>query len=794
MGVGRGMIRSAAVVVGAVVWSTVAANGAVGPDVIVGRLDDVGDYARLGDTAALAMATVSCNAGDEVLNWYQLPNNQHPVIGQNLYRLKDGRLEQIGQAWLKHGFAALQGTTCFADCVPHSSTGLGVHCSDPYSHGLNQGPGLGPRGEVNPFTGYFDGATADDHTGHVHTGISHGLQVKHADLGNAGARYFAEGHYVAPDDATAGNGNNNASWLEVAVTGTSANWTFTNIGGTVREQPAIFAWTGSTRTILDSWPTDGRVIVAYKVTALGGGQYRYDYAVYNMNSERAIGSFSVPVGAATITNVGFHAVLSHDAGLSNDVWPSVVADGDITWSTDTFQTDPDANAIRWGTMYNFWFDANLPPIISSATLGRFKPGPGGAVTLGVVQAPAAADCNNNGTPDDQDILPGGESDDCNPNGIPDECEVAGNDCNMNLVPDDCDVAAGPDCNGNSIPDSCDLAGPSLDCNANLTPDECELAVDCNSNLRPDDCDLAGNDCNGDLVPDDCQVDCDFDGTIDACEAAPDCNLNGTPDNCDVNGLVGGAVSYPSGTVDLAIPDNNSAGVSHTLLVSAAGNVTDVNVSVNLTHTWVADLIITLTHGTTTVTLWDGVCGANDGIAATFDDEGSTLTCGNPTVGTFRPTAAGGSPLSGFDGSTASGNWTIKLVDTFPSDAGVLSDWTLVVETPNQPPVSEDVNGNGIPDECEEICATVAECNDDNACTLDDCTNGLCVHPVTGYGDVNGSGLVDLDDILCVLDGFAASVDCVNADIYPCQPNGLIDIDDILAELDAYNGDGACCGP
>ncbi|MEM7539206.1 MAG: hypothetical protein AAF639_44015, partial [Chloroflexota bacterium] len=32
-----------------------------------------------------------------------------------------------------------------------------------------------------------------------------------------GAQYFGEGHYVAPDDAAAGNGNNNASHRRVRV-------------------------------------------------------------------------------------------------------------------------------------------------------------------------------------------------------------------------------------------------------------------------------------------------------------------------------------------------------------------------------------------------------------------------------------------------------------------------------------------------------------------------------------------------------------------------------------------------
>ena len=33
-----------------------------------------------------------------------------------------------------------------------------------------------------------------------------------------------------------------------------------------------------------------------------------------------------------------------------------------TWSTQTYDQNENANALRWGTMYNFWFDADAPPV------------------------------------------------------------------------------------------------------------------------------------------------------------------------------------------------------------------------------------------------------------------------------------------------------------------------------------------------------------------------------------------------------------------------------------------------
>lgn len=67
-----------------------------------------------------------------------------------------------------------------------------------------------------------------------------------------------------------------------------------------------------------------------------------------------------------------------------------------------------------------------------------------------------------------------------------------------------------------------------------------------------------------------------------------------------------------------------------------------------------------------------------------------------------------------------------------------------------------------------------------------------------YGDVNYSGgTVNLDDILCVISGFANSAACPGADISPCYQNGVIDLSDILAELGAFAGNSSCadrCAP
>ena len=131
-------MRISMMAVSAVAACAGAAYGqSVGPDVIVG---DLIDTMRWGATTnppqqSYSVGTTSCNIGTVDLLWVA-NTNRHPVIGQNMYRLKDGKFEQIGLSWLKHGFTALTENLC-GRCNGHGGAVLGVGCSDPYVASLN---------------------------------------------------------------------------------------------------------------------------------------------------------------------------------------------------------------------------------------------------------------------------------------------------------------------------------------------------------------------------------------------------------------------------------------------------------------------------------------------------------------------------------------------------------------------------------------------------------------------------------------------------------------------------------
>ena len=64
----------------------------------------------------------------------------------------------------------------------------------------------------------------------------------------------------------------------------------------------------------------------------------------------------------------------NNLGYSSAPWTVTQAAGSITWSSETFAQNQNANAIRWGTLYNFRFDADQPPQNANAMVGYFKTG------------------------------------------------------------------------------------------------------------------------------------------------------------------------------------------------------------------------------------------------------------------------------------------------------------------------------------------------------------------------------------------------------------------------------------
>ena len=362
-----------------------------GPDLAVGDITAGVTYGALGAESAYSFGVALCNFGTGPAMWSP-STPQHPVVATNLYRLHDRRFEQLGQSWVKHEFAALQQGLC-CPCTPHPNLGaLGAGCATTSSASIMGAQvQLGPRSEVSPLTGQFPVPFGAQ-------GVSGDLLYKRlraatADIDPASfgaALYFAEAQVVAADDALAGHGANNASWRALTRSGAQSSGAFRlDIAGTTSiGEPALAAWKQSVPSVdLRSVAVqdDGRLWVASDCIALPAGGYRYEYAVTNLDSQRGVRSFRVPVDAgAQVTGAGMSFPLSHSGEpYSSAAWTVTVSPGSVEFSTSVFAIDPDANALRWGTTYTFWFRAASAPGTRTATLGLFRPGVAADPLVGV---------------------------------------------------------------------------------------------------------------------------------------------------------------------------------------------------------------------------------------------------------------------------------------------------------------------------------------------------------------------------------------------------------------------------
>jgi len=152
-------------------------------------------------------------------------------------------------------------------------------------------------------------------------------------------------------------------------------------------------------------------------------------------------------------------------------------------------------------------------------------------------------------------------------------------------------------------------------------------------------------------------------------------------------------TFTSTDVPVAICDTCT--VTSTLNIDSHGRILDVNALLDITHSYDADLVLSLSHGGTTVLLANrqGGAGGANYTGTVFDDEADIgIDAGYayaPYTGAFRPQEA----LAAFIGHDVFGDWILTVTDSEAGDAGTIDSWGITAEVPE--PASLALFGLGL---------------------------------------------------------------------------------------------------
>ncbi len=141
----------------------------------------------------------------------------------------------------------------------------------------------------------------------------------------------------------------------------------------------------------------------------------------------------------------------------------------------------------------------------------------------------------------------------------------------------------------------------------------------------------------------------------------------------------------------------------------------VSVTIDITHTWSGDLVLSLVSPTGAELLLAGPLGGNDDDAynnTIFMDGGADITAATPPYNAEPFAPQGGTFAAAFDGEVITGDWSLKICDEVGGDSGQVIAYTIVMcEAPLAGPPN---------DECADAIAV--DCGTTNSGDTTDATN------------------------------------------------------------------------
>jgi hypothetical protein len=338
----------------------------------------------------LTFASTICNVGTVGITWKGPMRENHPIITFLVGREIDGRFVQISdRSWVKQTFAASNASQCDSCTDSSDWTVLAIGCSDTYGSGENGDPyWLAPLEEVDPWLGQWDSVCSQFDKGEPAVAppedcddirsltramcnamgpVRHRINVSDADLNVDGAAYYIWGQYLIRGEADLLRDDNGVS-RDFTPSWSGSHWNL-SLGTSPSRGTILKRWSGAAVRSNSNGGDDGRVYLASKVSGPDAvtGLYHYEYAANNRDNGRGIKTLRIPLRPdAKISNAGFRDI---DADPTND-WSFQSEGGEAIWTTGV-------NPLEWNTIFNFWFDCDMPPAKGNrALVEEFRSGRG----------------------------------------------------------------------------------------------------------------------------------------------------------------------------------------------------------------------------------------------------------------------------------------------------------------------------------------------------------------------------------------------------------------------------------
>lgn len=339
------------------------------------------------------------NIGETAIAWHAhfsgnhppYGNDQHPVLVWNLYRIgADGRIRQIGASGAKHAFYSVN-----RNCGCAGGNVFWPGCDDIYSFASNDNGGgeqnLAPRSEIIPHGVRWarcGSAWDGDCDGRMDAGsgardlYQYRLQARESDLLPPladGADYLFEYGYLVRDDADI---YNTMGYRRIRPRKSGANWSVQLVDAKAPQfdffvGPVLNRWVdpaqpGAHAANRELATPDGRARIATKATDLGGGRWRYEYALMNFDyarvqvdpahphepdlrllAQRGFARFALKLPQ------GVRAGDMRSAGMGDDDsggWHAAQQGRTLEWTAPSH-----ANTLEWGMLRHFEFVAAAAP-------------------------------------------------------------------------------------------------------------------------------------------------------------------------------------------------------------------------------------------------------------------------------------------------------------------------------------------------------------------------------------------------------------------------------------------------